>query len=336
MRSSRADPRWPPEVIKAANGERDLEDISLRQPFAPYAQKGPTGISPPFLWQFAAITSQPDFVIVWLMPWAVFAFLVLLFENGFMNFPSACILLTALAASGSIFLLLIMHKGHVWLPLGTGCLLASLLGAVVGLYVYDQYACFPMFYANSRIYTNVVPSQPSGAVADAGKITFSSETAVDTNHSVGFMSEKGSTFCVAPVRDKSGSTLIQFWAVGVDCCGSVGDFICDDAADANADAGIRVFDNNGFFYDSRKDFYIKARRKAEATYGLVSAEAPMYIHWVRQGSLDMLAQQYASKAASSTFCFLVVYLMGSGLFAYTTYRPRRSDAGARNMAMPEK
>lgn len=32
------------------------------------------------------------------------------------------------------------------------------------------------------------------------------------------------------------------------------------AKDQSAGAGVRVFDNSGFFYDSRKDFYIKAPR----------------------------------------------------------------------------
>lgn len=277
--------------------------------------------------QFFMVYGKPDFLIVFWMPFVVFAVLLLLFSNAFMQLPSVCCILSALAAAGSIFLIVIRNRGHVWFPLGVACLLATGLGTLSGFYVYDQYACFPLFYANSRIYSNVVPSQPSGAVADAGKITFSSETAVDANHSVGYINEKGRIYCVAPVRDKSGSTLIQFWAVGLDCCDSTGGFACDQAADQSAGAGVRVFDNSGFFYDSRKDFYIKARRKAEASFGLVSADAPMYIRWVRQDNLDMLSKEYSGKAVAVLVLFLVLGAVGSALLAFATYTPRRPTTG---------
>jgi len=251
-----------------------------------------------------------------------------MYSYSFMLLPSVCCLLSAAAASASLFLLAIRKRGHVWLPLGAGCLLASLAGSVAGLYIYDQYACFPAFYENSRIYTNVVPSQPSGAVADAGKITFSTETSVDTNHSVGFVSEQGQTYCVAPVRDKSNAGLIEFWAVGMGCCDSLGGFACDQSTDTSARAGIRVFDNSGFFYDSRKDFYMKARKKAEAAFGFVSAELPMYVRWVREDNLDMLSDQYRTKAFGVVFLFLVFYLAASAGLAMATYSPRK---GARNL-----
>lgn len=320
-----------PPLISAA----DMEAAPLRKPPAGHAShRGGGGAHNIALavqqlcHQFHLVVGKPDFQVSWLGPFGVYAFLSLMFAYGFMQVPSLCVLLAVLAATASVFLVVIRHRGHVWLPLGVGCLVATIAGGTTGLFVYDQYSCFPAFYTNSRIYTNVVPSQPSLAVADAGKITFTSETSVGTNHSVGYVSETGRTYCIAPVGDQAETRLVQFWAVGVDCCGPLGDFVCDQAADSSALAGIRIFDNAGLFYDSNKDFYIKARRKAEAAYALVSAPEPMYVRWVREDNLDMLSNFYRDKAVSVLFFFFLVDIVVSAALAFAMYTPRK-PGGAR-------
>jgi len=270
-----------------------------------------------------AIARKADFLAVWLVPSFAFCMLTVLFTYGFMELPSLCVMMGIVVFAAGAFLVVIRKRGHIWLPLGLALLMAAFTGSAVGLFVYDAYSCFPTFYANSRIYTNVVPSQPSAAVADAGKLTFTSEAGIDAKHSVAYVNEFGQRFCIAPIRDHSGSAWVEFWAVGIDCCDAPGQFTCDQASDPDAKAGIRIFDNSGFFHDSHKDFFRKAQQKAEASFGLASAsEQPMYIRWVRQDNLDMLSNEYQVKAACSLVFANVMFMLVSAGLSFASYRPR--------------
>lgn len=273
--------------------------------------------------QIAVIAKRPDFLVTWIAPWFVFSFLVVFFAYAFMKLPSVCILVAVGLLLESLAFLLLRNKSHVWLPLGVTLLVATISGTCVGLFIYDQYACFPAFYANSRPYDNVVATQPAEAVADAGKIIFSTEAIVDTNRSVAFVSETGSIYCAAPVVTTGGTSAqltVQFWAVGLSCCSSLGDFACDEATDPSAHGGVRVFDNSGFFTDSNKDFYIRARMKAEATYNLVSGTNPLYVRWVKEDNLDFLANDYSLKAIGSLLSVIMMYALASAALAFAVYQ----------------
>mmetsp|Transcript_13199 Transcript_13199/g.31014 ORF Transcript_13199/g.31014 Transcript_13199/m.31014 type:complete len:307 (-) Transcript_13199:61-981(-) len=265
----------------------------------------------------------PAFLVVWLGPCAMYLFLSAMYTWTFIAIPSICILLTVVFALASAVLFLMRNRGALFFPLSVGCVLATGLGTFVGIYTSDKYAVFPRFYANSRLYTNVVPSQPSAAVSDAGKIVFTSESFVDRSKSVSFVTEDWYTYCAAPVRDNSGVPQVEFWAVGIGCC-NVGQFWCDSAGEAEAHAGIVVFDNVGIFGDSRRDYYRKAHKKAEATFRLFSVSEPTYVRWTREDNMDWLSHQYAVKAALM-FVFVglahVVALLG---LAAVLWKPKSS------------
>merc|ERR550514_1086119 len=109
--------------------------------------------------------------------------------------------------------------------------LASVTGTMTGIYIYDQHGIQTGFYRNARDYENIVPHEPTGAIRDAGRITFSEGTYVDSARSVGYVVEtETSMWCIAPVRDEQPLEVVQYWAVGPDCCSSTGDFNCDDSA----------------------------------------------------------------------------------------------------------
>eukprot|EP00439_Symbiodinium_sp_Y106_P022459 s1649_g2.t1 len=79
----------------------------------------------------------------------------------------------------------------------------------------------------SMTYENVVPSENSAIVADAGRVSFATEAFLDQRRSVGFAAEDGHTYCVAPVASRvSRAAEVNFWAVGVDCCSLQGHFEC--------------------------------------------------------------------------------------------------------------
>lgn len=258
----------------------------------------------------------PDYIIVWLVPFAVYLILALLYTYHFMTAPSLCVIMTILGVFGSCAFFIFQGRYEAWFALSIALLPAITAGTFFGLYFYDSYAIFPMFYANSRTYTNVLPSQPSAAVADAGMIVFSSESYVHTNQSVGYITEEGRTYCVAPVRDRSATQHVQFWAVGINCCAEKGGFYCDSTGDAAAHAGVVVFDNDGIFAKSRYDYYERARLKAEAEFSLLSTAKPLYIRWVQDSNLDMLSNHYGNQATLFLVIVSVFYLFLSAGLAY--------------------
>jgi len=262
---------------------------------------------------------EPVFLILWLVPFASYLFLTLLYSYGFLAVPSVCIIFSVIAGIVSLFFVAFRATNASFLPLGMTICIAGIVGTVLGLFVYDSYAVFPMFYSNTRLYSNVVPSQPSAAVSDAGTLVFSSESRVDTEHSVSYITEQGYTYCVAPVRDTSGTKHVEFWATGIGCCGDAGDFYCDASADPSAHGGIVVFDNTGIFENARRDYYEKARKKAEASFGLLSSEEPMYVRWVKEDNLSMLSRYYRDKAVASIIIVSFVYLAASFGIAFALY-----------------
>jgi len=297
-------------------------DFEVGQAQGAFAAKAKAPTGPSRLHQFAVVSKKPDFLITWLVPCFIFVANTLLFSYGFMQLPSLCLLISSVLLLASCIMFFIRSRGHIWLPLSVTLFIAVLASSFLGLYIYDQFAIFPAFYRNTRLYANVIASQPSAAVADAGKITFTAEASVDTNHSAAFVSESGFVYCIAPVRDGSAMPQVEFWAVGVQCCNAQGDFTCDQAQDPTAHAGIRVFDNSGWFSASRSDFYEHARWKAEAMHSLVSAPEPMYIRWVQESRLDMLSDFYRDRAIGNLCSFFMMYGVGSMALAFALYRER--------------
>lgn len=273
------------------------------------------------------LLQRPDFLTVWLIPTAIYLVTSLLWGYQFLYRPSACILWTAagvLYCAGLLWLKEVDR--HIYTPMGSLGLPAFLVGSLIGLYLYDHCIIYTEFYANSRLYTNVVPGQPAAAVMDAGKVTFSPEAFVDTAQSAGAVDESGTTYCAAPVRDGSGIRRLEFWAVGMGCCGDFGEFTCDAAGDPNAKAGIIVFDNNGYFGESRYEHYERARLKAQAQFSLQSVSSSAYVRWVHHSELDKLAREYRLHGIALWFfysfaCALFFYF---GVVALFTPAPAKS------------
>lgn len=267
---------------------------------------------------------SPSFLVAWLSPYGVFLLLCLLYTYSFLSVPSVCVILSILFGVFGAGLFGIRKRGPLLLPLSAGVLVSVITGTLFGLYTYDKCAVFPKFYANSRLYTNVVPSQPAGAVADAGKIVFTSESYVDTSRSAGYLTESGYTYCAAPIRDSNPLVSVEFWAVGLGCCNDRGKFWCDSAEDGAAHAGITVFDNNGFFENSNFDEYQLAKEKAEANFRLLSSREPMFVRWVTEDNLSMLSNSYQVQASLYLFMFCMIQLAGGLGLAMILYKKPQS------------
>lgn len=268
----------------------------------------------------------PQFWTVLLVCWATFMFNFLMFTYSFMERPYVCwsagLLLLVLAAAYLVYDTMANPKrGIMSLPIFAGCFVAVAFGSFLGLYNYDTYAIFPQFYHNTRKYTNVVSSEPSAAISDAGKIIFNHQARVDVDKSVGFISETGNLYCVAPIMDPANQPRIEYWAAGIDCCTAVGGFKCDAASNPKAGGGVRIFDNNGFFADSRFKWYEKARAKAEGEFSLQSVGDPLFVRWVEKNDLDYLQNYYRLRATIFTAFFTALFFFLFGLFSLLMWKP---------------
>lgn len=261
-----------------------------------------------------SITTSLDFWIILLVPAIVFNIISVLYNFAFYAHWHWVITITIVGLLFCVVLIMLRSSNTRYLPLGVSCGASIVLGAFLGLYCYDTFGIFAQFYKHSRTYTNVVPSEPAASVADAGRLTFTEESHVKGPKSVGYAAPNGNRYCVAPIGDSTDQQRIEFWAVGVNCCGWEADFSCDASQDETAHGGIVVFDNMGLFNPSNRDYYVMARKKAEAEFDLTSVEKPMYVRWVND--LDKLANSYSTSANSFLGVTVVADLIVSAVFSY--------------------
>lgn len=263
-----------------------------------------------------SITSSVDFWIILLVPAVVFNTISILYNFLFYQHWHIVIVVTVLGLCACFLLISLRDTSARYLPLGISCSASIILGTFLGLYCYDSYGIFVNFYKNSRTYTNVVPSEPSASVADAGRLVFTDESTVDGTKSVGYAAPNGHKYCIAPIHDFADSARVEFWAVGVDCCGWESEFTCDASTDPEAHGGIVVFDNMGLFNPSNRDWYILARKKAEAEFDLVSVEKPVFVRWVANDELTKLSSEYQTKATWFLITTVIADLIVGAVFAY--------------------
>lgn len=141
-------------------------------------------------------------------------------------------------------------------------------------------------------------SSSARAHSDGGIVSFARDTLVDTTRSVGLLSQ-GVTYCVAPVLDvdteQPMDTLsvpsslpqeIQFWAIGLDCCGARGYFACDDAQVVGARSAFVYhapddsLESSLFAPSSHYDEFLRAVEAAKAMYNLAGTREPVLVRWV--------------------------------------------------------
>jgi len=219
---------------------------------------------------------RSDLLVLALGPFCAFGAVCFLFATVFHWAPGlVCVVLTA-----SLIACILQHHQANGIDYGSPlrsqlpvqCGVAICLSTVTGLLAYEVYISQYWSCSDSHIYTNVLPSEAAAGYADAGKLVFADEAHVDVRHALGYKS--GHVYCVAPIRDESMSSSVQFWAAGLDCCGARGSFMCDDAWDARARSALVI---------RSKDWhpeYALAVKQAEAAFGISSVQNPAFVRWV--------------------------------------------------------
>mmetsp|Transcript_20558 Transcript_20558/g.57095 ORF Transcript_20558/g.57095 Transcript_20558/m.57095 type:complete len:318 (+) Transcript_20558:60-1013(+) len=201
--------------------------------------------------------------------------------------------------------------------------LAVLTGLVAGVYVgqqnWNRYMMMWYNYQDMGSYVNVDPGVDVGqSFMDAGHIYFKDGSYVLQRKGLAF--HNGATYCVAPIvrqpvqmmpgqsnpfvlATATGfavplSGTIDFWAVGVDCCGTTGTdapFTCGDAQSHIARSGARLLNN------AERENYLLAVKEWSASAGL-PVRHPQFFKWVKDPIKDM--QTYYHNAWSEFWLYL--------------------------------
>lgn len=212
---------------------------------------------------------------------------------------SASVLLSAILVSFCIAILILSRRGVrkiknvPLMHLGVLCLLAAVLGIIMG-----QEGWFnrwrPYWWLRTGRHTIASAATPAAAVRDAAILNFtvpshelmSNKSLVDHSKSAGF--RDGHVYCVAPILNAdlaaASYALVNYWAVGIDCCENVGSFTCDASRDYQGGFGIVMLDAGFPCPGCHKEEFAAAIKKAEYEHGLVSADGALYVRWVQDGA----------------------------------------------------
>lgn len=136
------------------------------------------------------------------------------------------------------------HKAVPWLLLLWAASIISALG--VGSRNYHR--IYSPYLLASQGRSRIVPGNASASgFKDAGALTFDDSFVLDGARAVGFRAF-GQTYCAAPVVSTSAPEamgdypVVQFWAVGQDCCAAREHFMCDDAGEEDVHGGVVLHD----------------------------------------------------------------------------------------------
>lgn len=243
----------------------------------------------------AGVISPITLVALIFLPWMMFTLILCLFCFAYRHFSLVVwsVVLTFLVFWVYLYYSDTSRRRARPLPkprvfLGLVCLLALLISTVLGFYLFETKLLGYWNIQESRMYTNVLPSQAAVAHADAGIVTFAMGTRVDTARGASF--KAGHKYCAAPIV-RSGlrqDAIVQYWAVGLDCCTPRSGFECDDALNIEARAGIAVVNTSSLpamlsaFLPNEWDLYKQAVDQAVGTYGILSTANPVFFRWLNK------------------------------------------------------
>jgi len=233
----------------------------------------------------------------------------LLFVFLYHAFPTTILLVIFLLGMSS-FIPCAFHRGkHVIAepagPILSATMLACTAVAFLGsMYMYWAHVQPMRALLLAREYRNVYPELPSVAFGDAAFVQFAGNTSVDATKAVtmGSLDAGMHTFCLAPITNGA-SSRIEFWAVGMDCCGSGGGgkFECDDAGQVGAKNGYVMQNPTDALFDMvgkyiappilRRDIFLQAIAKAEHTQQLTTGKVPLLVRWTKLTKEEMIEQE---------------------------------------------
>lgn len=241
-----------------------------------------------------------------LLPWLIFTLITLLYFQLFHHAPEVVylVIVGCLSIAGMTFSFTGRSEGRWYMLLGTLVIFATIAGTLGGEYNHREYMLQYYNYHENREYSNVIPSEPAAAHADAGKITFADNARIDTTRAVGY--KDGTVYCVAPILDETMAGRVEYWAAGTNCCKTRADFECDASADPTARSGV-VIAETGSWFETDRDYYLKAVGQAEAAFDLVSSPKAIFVKWVANPLL--VEQAYYKEGEGVMLAGAAMYLV---------------------------
>jgi len=266
--------------------------------------------------------------ILVIAPWMVFLWVfflwVVLPQFSFL----ACICLTVLLAMASLGMIWVWHSGKRWGPvsflsLGLLCLLATASGMGVGLFGWHHYWRQFWWIHTGHNISGTRAATPAMSRMDAAVLHFNryEGDAVDNTRSAGYKDDR--LYCVAPILspDTAGSAkpLVNYWAVGIDCCQQTGSFTCEDSRDYRAEQAVVMLKKGFPCPGCDHERFEKAVIKAEAVHGLVSAPGALYVLWVKtptKVSSRLLLRGLEAAFFSAVVSYAGFWLLGGAVWYY--------------------
>lgn len=269
-------------------------------------------------------------------PWLLFTWVMLLWLILQHYSTQMCGFLTLLSLVASAGMLAMWNAGKRWGPvsllaLGSLCMLATVGGTAVGRVGWNRYWRQYWWMQTGHRFKDTTASTPAGARVDAAFLDFfespqsegvrANNTAVEDLMSAGYKDDH--FYCAAPVLSTDtaigGLIRVNYWAVGIDCCRSVGSFSCEDSRDYRGGYGVVMLDG-GFPCPGCNAANFKAAvAKAEAVHGLFSAPGALLIRWVRDPAAaesGVMWQSVLFLILSSMLGFLLFLTLGSLAWYY--------------------
>jgi hypothetical protein len=153
---------------------------------------------------------------------------------------------------------------------------AVFLSTCIGL---TNYAVLEYWVNTSflREYNNVQATSDPVAVQDGGVLNFAAGTKLDVDSAAGYKFWLN-RYCAAPiVKDDPPLSPVSFWAVGIGCCKSRGDFTCDSAEDSSAQAAMPLRPHN--LPPEVVKHYDRAIAMSAAASGIEVSKNKMFVLW---------------------------------------------------------
>jgi hypothetical protein len=214
-----------------------------------------------------------DVVVIIVLPWLVFALLLLMF---LFCYHDLAVLVWALVvvcfALSLVFLGLGFGVKHrTFIAIGLLCFASSVTGTIVGKWLNDNYLERYYTLEQSDVAANLDPTVNPGA-KELAIFKFQNMSFVDDMRTVGFMADR-QIFCVAPVsKPMAYNASVEFWATGEDCCEPRRNFDCGTAREQ---ATIAIVATPNKYYD-------KAISQAKALYSIPEGPSkPRLVYFVK-------------------------------------------------------
>jgi hypothetical protein len=255
-----------------------------------------------------------------------------------------------------IFLLFsLMLANQTWIY-GILSLLCAAIGTYIGrrnYYVNTFHFCSAQTHHS---YTNVVPDSSGIEYQDAGKMRFSLDSGISVNQSFGYLYD-GTTYCAAPVMSRdcasSGScgctgancvlgsptapARTDFWAVGEDCCGDIGNFTCATANASIYATGMVLRDSAEQGVEDASILpYLRAVQAASDHFGLPLGGEPVLIEWGEGDAEEDFERLWVGRGimvilVTAVLAFVVLAMP----LSYLTMRAKRQAKGPAPGSAPQ-